>query len=201
MGRADEKKQNKRNALMQAAFELFNENGREHTSISEIASRAGVAKGTFYLYFKDKTDINSHIIAYKSYVIFSGALSAMKNASDCSTPEDKMLFLVNYIIDILSADRSLMKFISKNLSWAMFRDSLSGESGKEIAECRREFAAITEGRVENPDIMIFLILEMINGSCCGPIIDNSPAPIEEMKPYIIRAVKGIVSEFIIKEER
>lgn len=184
---------------MQAAFELFTEKDMEHTSVSEISSRAGVAKGTFYLYFKDKSDINSRLIAHKSNIIFSGAFNAMNAAEDCTGFEDKMIFIVNYIIDVLSADHRLMKFINKNLSWVMFRDAVIDNSENEPGDCLGEFRRMTENSVENPDIMLFLILEMLSGSCYGPIIDSSPAPMEEIKPYVFKAVKGIISEFAVKE--
>ena len=50
----DTKKEAKKNSLLQAALELIQKKGVSKTSISEIAERANVAKGTFYLYFKDK---------------------------------------------------------------------------------------------------------------------------------------------------
>ena len=40
--------------IRDAAIELFYKNGIENTSISSIAKAAGVAKGTIYLYFKDR---------------------------------------------------------------------------------------------------------------------------------------------------
>lgn len=57
MGKAAENKQQKLEALYENAYELFLNHGIEKTSISDIAKKAGVAKGTFYLYFTDKYDI------------------------------------------------------------------------------------------------------------------------------------------------
>ena len=54
MGKAAENKQQKLEALYENAYELFLNHGIEKTSISDIAKKAGVAKGTFYLYFTDK---------------------------------------------------------------------------------------------------------------------------------------------------
>ena len=68
MGRVDEKKLQKRNSLLQTAFELFTTKGVVNTSISDIADRAGVAKGTFYLYFKDKIDIKNKLIGHKTEI-------------------------------------------------------------------------------------------------------------------------------------
>ena len=44
----------KENRLLSNAFKLFTEKGIKDTSIQEIVDNANVAKGTFYLYFKDK---------------------------------------------------------------------------------------------------------------------------------------------------
>lgn len=47
----------KRNALLQAAFEEFSNQGFEATTAKSIADRAGVATGTFYQYFHNKDDV------------------------------------------------------------------------------------------------------------------------------------------------
>ena len=57
MGKVDENKHQKMDALFQSAYDLFLNQGIEKTSISDIAKKAGVAKGTFYLYFADKYEI------------------------------------------------------------------------------------------------------------------------------------------------
>lgn len=40
--------------ILQAAIEVITEKGLDKTSISDIVKRAGVAQGTFYLYFRSK---------------------------------------------------------------------------------------------------------------------------------------------------
>ena len=60
MGKAERNKKQKKDALLNTAFELFTSKGITDTTISNIVDRAGVAKGTFYLYFKDKYDTVSY---------------------------------------------------------------------------------------------------------------------------------------------
>ena len=62
MGKVDENKHQKMDALFQSAYDLFLNQGIEKTSISDIAKKAGVAKGTFYLYFADKYEIRDRLI-------------------------------------------------------------------------------------------------------------------------------------------
>lgn len=47
----------KMNILLNAAEELFSANGFYETSVSDICKKANTAIGTFYIYFKTKTDI------------------------------------------------------------------------------------------------------------------------------------------------
>lgn len=46
-----------RNRIMEAALNLFHEKGYEATTIAEITSNAGVAKGTFFNYYESKEAI------------------------------------------------------------------------------------------------------------------------------------------------
>jgi AcrR family transcriptional regulator len=54
MGRREENKQRKREAIEDAGLSLFLEQGYERASIEQIAVQAGIARGTFYLYFASK---------------------------------------------------------------------------------------------------------------------------------------------------
>jgi len=47
--------------LLKAARELFLQYGVSKTNISDITDRAGVGKGTFYLFYKSKGDIYLHL--------------------------------------------------------------------------------------------------------------------------------------------
>ena len=51
------KQREKRDHLIQAALDLFNEQGYHQTRIEDIIKKAQVGKGTFYLYFKNKEEL------------------------------------------------------------------------------------------------------------------------------------------------
>ena len=51
------KSEDKRLAILRAAFAVVTECGYSDTKVEDVAQRAGVAKGTVYLYFKDKPAI------------------------------------------------------------------------------------------------------------------------------------------------
>src|SRR6516165_1750967 len=58
-GRAAER----RAAIVEAAFDEFVARGFTATRIDDIARRAGVAKGTIYLYFKDKESMFEELVS------------------------------------------------------------------------------------------------------------------------------------------
>ncbi len=70
MGKVEENKKRKREALLNAAFSLFTSQGVYRTSISDIAKKADIAKGTFYRYFSDKYDIRDQLIISKATQLF-----------------------------------------------------------------------------------------------------------------------------------
>ena len=78
MGTVEGKKQEKRRALLEAAYDLFLERGAAKTSVEDITSRAKVAKGTFYLYFQDKGAVMQALLGRVSYQLLSNACEAVE---------------------------------------------------------------------------------------------------------------------------
>ncbi len=55
--RREREKQQRREDILEAAEELFDEKGYEATTIEEIARRTELSKGTIYLYFRSKDEL------------------------------------------------------------------------------------------------------------------------------------------------
>lgn len=53
----------KRRLIEEVAVDEFATHGFEAASISQIVSRAGIAKGSFYQYFEDKQDLFFHLLS------------------------------------------------------------------------------------------------------------------------------------------
>ena len=193
MGKIDKNKQIKRESLLETAFRLFTSKGIQKTSISDIVEDAGVAKGTFYLYFKDKYDIRNKLIAHKSSEVFRRADGALK-AAGITELEDRVVFLVDNIINQLVENQTLLGFISKNLSWGVFKNVLIAGGDDEV-----DFYDIyqsmfrDEGRFDNPEVMVFMIIELVGSTCYSAILYDEPVGINELKPYILRTVRGIMA--------
>ena len=54
MPSVNDNKTDKKKRLLESAFELFLDKSVNSTAVDDVVKGAGVAKGTFYLYFKDK---------------------------------------------------------------------------------------------------------------------------------------------------
>ncbi|VUW95636.1 HTH-type transcriptional regulator AcrR [Streptococcus constellatus] len=57
MSKREEKKTATRQTLLDTADQLIAQKGYEHLSVEEITKASGIAKGTFYNYFKKKEDL------------------------------------------------------------------------------------------------------------------------------------------------
>ncbi|MFG6369419.1 MAG: TetR/AcrR family transcriptional regulator [Lachnospiraceae bacterium] len=194
MNKIDKNKQKKREALFDAAFHLFTSKGTHKTSISDIVDNAGVAKGTFYLYFKDKYDIRNKLIAHKSSEIFRKADFALRQTNICLL-EEKVIFIIDNIINQFVTDKTLLEFISKNLSWGVFKNILLEAGGDDEVDFYDIYHSVFEGagKFRNPEVMVFMMIELVGAVCYSAILYSEPVGIEELKPYLFRAVQDIMT--------
>ncbi|HDP80132.1 MAG TPA: MerR family transcriptional regulator [Spirochaetes bacterium] len=72
----------KRNEIVSAATQLFLNKGLGETSIDDIVNRAGIGKGTFYKYFKDKDDVFIQCADSIFHEMYSHVWQEIKNEPD-----------------------------------------------------------------------------------------------------------------------
>lgn len=197
MTKLDANKQLKKDSLLNTAFELFTTKGISKTSISDIAHYAGVAKGTFYLYFKDKYDIRNKLISHKSSEIFRNARESMrKSATDDLSFEDRLILLTDSIINQLDENKSLLNFISKNLSWGIFKNALTTPESPDDINFEEIYVELLENspiKFKDPEIMLFMIVELVSSTCYSSILYSEPVSLAELKPYLYSSIKFIIS--------
>ena len=193
MRKSDLNKQKKREALLNTAFELFTTQGITRTTINNIVEAAGVAKGTFYLYFKDKYDIRNKLIAHKASRIFSVADDALSK-TQLTELDDRIIFLADNIIEQFNADKSLLGFISKNLSWGIFKNELISSGDSSDVDFYNIYTVLENSprSFKNPEILLFMVVEFVSSTCYSSILYNEPTDIETLKPYIFDAIRQII---------
>ncbi len=195
MGKVDENKKKKKEALFNTAYDLFTTKGINSTAISDIVEKAGVAKGTFYLYFKDKYDIKNKLIAHKTNELFAAAGDALEE-SGIRGLEDQLIFIIEHVFNTLSANTALLNFISKNLVMGALRSTLlTGENKNSDRDIYERFLLLVEQdehNYANVNVMLFTIVELAGSTGYNSILYGEPLPIEKYKPFLYRSVRLIV---------
>lgn len=190
----DSNKKQKKEALLNTAFDLFTSKGIQKTSISDIVDKAGVAKGTFYLYFRDKYDIRNKLISHKAGQLFLTAYEKLK-VSPVTDFEDQIIFMSEHIIGQLEHNRSLLGLISKHLSWGIFKNALISSSDSDDENIYFIFDNLlrqSKHHFKDPEIMVFSIMEFVSGVSYNTILYSQPAPLEQMKPYVFKTIRQII---------
>ncbi|MGA2807819.1 MAG: helix-turn-helix domain-containing protein [Terracidiphilus sp.] len=77
----------RRSEIIDAARSVFARRGFEHGIIDEIASEAGIAKGTVYLYFRSKTEIYKAVLDHDMKTLKKDTLDRIEAAA---TLKDKI---------------------------------------------------------------------------------------------------------------
>lgn len=197
MGKIKEKQQKKRQMLLETAFSLFTSKGINETTIQDIAQEAGVAKGTFYLYFKDKYDLIDKLRGKKTAKLFEDAIHYSREKGFDNFTE-QLLMVVDYIVDELTNNRDLLKFIYKNLSMGGHNIQLKGEeeiyTSVSIFEMFEQRALEDHLMLEDPKTVLFMIIELVGATCYTSILMNIPLPIEEYKPHLYKAIKLLLGQ-------
>lgn len=195
MGKVERKKKEKKDALLNTAFELFTTKGIHKTSIADIVEKAGVAKGTFYLYFSDKYDIRNKLISHKASQLFHNAKEAMQEETDLTDVSDRVIFIVDHILNQLTENKVLLNFISKNLSWGVFKSSIISQNDSQDINLFNAYNALIENsghNFQNAEIMLYMIIELVGSTCYSPILYNEPTSIEEFKPFLYQTIRHIL---------
>lgn len=195
LSKIEEKKQEKENKLLKSAYKLFTEKGINTTSIQDIVDDAGVAKGTFYLYFKDKYDLQNKLIIKKSQQLFKEALDNL-NKNVIINFEDQLIFVIDYIISIVSNDKTLINFVEKDLSLGIYSDvnEIINDNKTGIKEIFIKGLKKHDIKLKNPDVTLFMIIELTSSTIFTSITKNKPLKIEEYKPYLYSAIRRIIKE-------
>lgn len=194
--KAEKNKIDKENKIIDSAYKLFMEKGINNTSIQDIVNEAGVAKGTFYLYFKDKYKLQETLIIRKSYKLFHNALDNL-NPDIIKNFDDQIIFVIDYVIDELAKAPDLLKIIYKDLALGFYKNGFSSildDDQLGIYEIFKKGIEENKLEIERPDITLCMIIELVGATCFSSIINNKPLPIDEYKPYLYKTIRLILNE-------
>lgn len=192
------KENDKAKRLLEEGYKLFTEKGVKKTSIQNIVEKADVAKGTFYLYFKDKYELRDVLIAKKSQKLFNDALKKL-DKTDIKDFTEQIIFIIDYVIDELTRNQILLKFISKDLGLGVFSKTVMNIYTQNTDYENGLYNLFMKGvkenniKLENPEVTLFMIVELVSSTCVTSILDKKPLPIKEYKPILFKEIRKMIN--------
>ena len=193
MSTVEGKKQEKRRALLDAAYELFLERGTAKTSVEDITSRAKVGKGTFYLYFQDKGAVMQALLGRVSYQLLSDACAAVEQQTRLTSFPEKMVFVIDHIIEELRGDTLVLKFLERNFVWPGLDQIEASWNAEPLMKkllatvfASPEMAGRTEREIYQ---RITALGSMCMSVCYSSILEGKPDNIDAMKPVLYDIIR------------
>lgn len=135
-----ERSQDRRAQLLDAAERLFGEQGVAATTVSDITGAAGVAKGTFYLYFDSK----EHLLGTLKERFIEGMVDVVAEATGDLEPADireRGDQLVAAVVDYELAHRNMLE--------VAVRESPDPDTAELFAEANRRMIGLIEAAIHS----------------------------------------------------
>ena len=175
-------REDKRNQIMDAALELFSNEGYHNTSISEIARSAGISKGLMYNYFDSKEDLIT--------AIFEKGMSAMfdfldPNKDGILTP-DEFDFFVNRAFDTLIKNPTYWKLYFSIMMQPVIYEMVQERYQQVINDSLQLLLEYYEKQgVEDPMSEAMLFGALMDGISINYLLNPEMFPLEKIKKTII----------------
>ena len=154
---------------------------------------------------KDLFEQTVHLINdFKEYFLSHGEPvgenpSPGNKAGGISTLEEKVVFLVNHVVDQLNENKALMRFISKNLSWAVFSHiRISNMGNIKCMDIFDEILGESNRKFRQKELMIYMIVELVSASCYSVILYGTPCSLEELKAELDKTICGLLKQFEVE---
>ncbi|WP_411677355.1 TetR/AcrR family transcriptional regulator [Caproicibacter sp.] len=194
-GKLLENKKIKMGRLYDAAYELFTSKGVHATVVDEIVQHAGVAKGTFYLYCRDKYDLVNKVILRKTSTLLEETMRALtkKKEEQPMSFQQSVVFFVDSLIRTFRNDTRFLELVFKNLSPTLFERLFRCT---ELEDVRKEFVEnfmLRGGTSEAAGQRLYLIVCMVGAVCYSSLIMKMPYGFDEVRPELYRSIEQILA--------
>lgn len=200
MDKISKKKSEKYNSIIDSALELFEKKGLHPVSIDDIVKAAGIAKGTFYLYFHDKHDLVSKLILDKAEKYVNEISFEIKEIENDAELDETLRSYIEYLCSFLENNRTLTMLIDKNINIcvnAIFEatDSQLFEAYKEIKNYM-----VKCGTAESDfTVKFYLYVELTVAAICNAVLRERPYGVVEVKDNLYKIIlNGIAGEKLIE---
>jgi AcrR family transcriptional regulator len=185
--------------ILGAARKLLDQSGLEAMTMDEIATAAGVAKGTLYLYFQNKDDLIQAMITQVGENILRDVQSSLQAPG---TPAEKLIRMVTVLLEYLNRERLLFPIYAREL----LRGKQEARAGfwRHYKEIEENFLALVTGLFAegmasgdfipaNPRLLTFLLRGLVRATGYYQRDEGQMDAVQEALPVIITLLSsGII---------
>lgn len=194
-----EKRLEKRKKIIETGFALFKKNTVAATAIDDVVKAAGIARGTFYLYFRDKNDLLEQIIMHKSAenmrIILNNFLLEAENTQ--LTLRDFITSFLRHYFDFMESNKDILAIVQKNTSsFLRFVKEIPDTEIRDIYNRIIKKMEIFGFTLENANKAIYIVAEMVGSICADAVLVGKPYTLEEIKPSVLDASVAVLESFI-----
>ena len=189
-------KENIKNKLLEIGAEIIHLKGFNHTGIKEILDAAGVPKGSFYNYFKDKEDFGLQVIDHFVEYFSSMARDILEDKS--IPPLERLKKMLGGFIEFFNSKDYALGCPIGNLAQEMgdlspaFReklkyaiDSMAGHYSKVLEEAQISGALSMDLDVRDT---AYFIVSSWHGALIRMKIEKSPESLQNHLRFILNYV-------------
>lgn len=189
-------KQDTRHKIIEAGARIMHHKGYHHTGIQEVLNTAGVPKGSFYFYFKNKEDFGLQIIDFFNNM-YLGMIDPILKQTDLD-PLEQIEKILDYYISLFRELDYQCGCPIGNLSQEM--GDLSPAFGKKLTESveliagvyrdllnKAGNAGLVSGDLDTASMAEFIVTSW-QGALIKMKINRSVAPLELHKRFILQFI-------------
>ncbi len=179
-------KQDTKDRIIETGAGIIHHKGYHHTGIQEVLSAAGVPKGSFYFYFKNKEDFGLHVIDYFDHFILQMLKPVMED--DSLSALGKIEGILDHFIDLFKNMDYQCGCPIGNLSQEM--GDLNEAFGKKLSESVEKVAKIYQGLLDQARSDRELTVDMDTAEMAEFIVTSWQGALIKMK--INKSIKPLV---------
>ncbi len=176
-------------AILAAARKVIAAKGLAAATMDEIAEAAGIAKGTIYLYFKNKRDLFQEVVAHALSRLVTELDQISRTDGDAATRLAQMLRL---LLETLEREEAFFRVYSSEFPVLHFYQE--GAAAR-VRELDRQFTAILATVIEqgmaaglfqkgDSQQIAYILRGMVRALALYKLVENRPASLLESLPLL-----------------
>jgi AcrR family transcriptional regulator len=181
--------------ILTAARSVFAEKGFANATVDDIADRAGIGKGTVYLYFPSKNDLFLALLRQGVLELFERAAQEISAASD---PFGKLRAFVHARLDYCSQNHEFFRIYYTEFLRLQARVSGGRPEFQDLYEEQLRLlesileSGIRVGQFRPVDVRIAapMIYDMVRAAVAQHVLKQSGIPVDGMTKLTVEMILG-----------